>query len=90
MSFPLRPIRSREDVRHARDMDRIDRFAYAVDRIIDKAGPSPEPKIAPSNGGFELLLPALMTNGKWELKREAWSRNRADVVASAKLRGLSL
>jgi hypothetical protein len=72
--------------------DAVDRMNDRLNRVVEQAGPPPTPaaRIVASNGGFELQVVALRMNGRWEYQREAWSRNRADVVDSARLRRIAL
>lgn len=72
--------------------DEVDRFSSWVDRAIAQAGPAPFDglRIVPCNGGFELQEASLMTSGKWEPTRVAWSRDRKDMVGAARLRGVTL
>jgi hypothetical protein len=82
-----------ERMRQAAERDRfhgsVDRFSAMLDRAIAEAGPAPEgASIIPVNGGYELREPRLMTSGRWEWVRVAWSRDRADMVESARLRGI--
>lgn len=82
---------NRNRLTHQRDMGRIDGFARRADAVVRQAGPpsGPSARIVPVNGGFELQEAKIMTSGRWEYRRVAWSRDRRDVEQSARLRGLA-